>query len=372
MSANAPRPQRHELNCSWSNSGKKRARRVTFPEGSARYPSRVRRVWRAAFFAWSIAGVAGCAAISGLDQIRESPCILDCTDASGGDDTGGDNDATSPTRRDSDSPPSSQDATTGTGSSGDDGRDATPDGFGRSDGGALDGSAHPVDAQADCRDGEISASDAQADARDAESGGSRDAQADAKHGDASAGADAPCGPLDTVTNCGACGATCASTSTSQGVAMASCTGNSCQYQCKATYLDCNASVAPDTDGCECATNGSISARCCPDNACPVEHTTGFATGPSGQDQTFYDCETSVSMQVAMDACTAYSGRAAYCAQGGCNGSPDLVVCNWKAPISQDRVCWDYQGSLAGWAVDSAVTFTCPWIPDAGPGQVSFH
>src|SRR5581483_6101212 len=141
--------------------------------------------------------------------------------------------------------------------------------------------------------------------------------------------DSDCSTLDTVSNCSACGVACASSPASPGVSTAGCpTGSTCQYTCKAGYLDCNASVAPDTDGCECATPGSISATCC-GTACPTEHVSGFATGPSGKDQTFYDCEKTVDRQVAMDACAAYTGSASYCGDNSCvapdGGAGDLLI-----------------------------------------------
>jgi hypothetical protein len=310
--------------------------------------------------------------ISGLDQIQESPCVFHCPDASGGDEAAGDDGAMSDARPNADSSSSQGGATTDAAShDGSHGMDATADGFARGDSGAPDGSAHPVDAGADGHGGEPGEGDARADARDGENNGN-DAQADVHAPGDGEGADASCGPLDTVTHCGACGATCASSSSpTAGISMASCMEGSCQYQCKPTYLDCNASVAPDTDGCECPTNGSISAKCC-GSACPKMHTTGFATGPSGQDQTFYDCEPKLDEQSAMDACSAYSGRGAYCAQGTCPGSADLLICNFNAPINQDHVCWDYQGSYAGWAVDSTLGPTCPLSTVGGTGQVQFR
>ncbi len=217
------------------------------------------------------------------------------------------------------------------------------------------------------RDGQADARDGQADASD---GGTRDAMT----GDAAKDAGGDCGPLDTVSNCGACGVACASTPSSPGVSTSGCpTGSTCQYTCKAGYLDCNGSVAPDTDGCECATPGSISATCC-GTACPTEHVSGFSTGPSGKDQTFYDCQKTVDRQVAMDACTAYSGAASYCGDNSCvapdGGVGDLLICNLNDPNGDTCACWNYQGAHAGWAVNSG-TFTC-YCPSGLAGEVQYH
>jgi hypothetical protein len=208
----------------------------------------------------------------------------------------------------------------------------------------------------DAHDGAPSSSDAEA--------GTHDAGHDA------AGADSGCGPLDTVTNCGACGVACPASGDNAGVSSAMCTGTSCQYVCKMGNLDCNASVAPDTDGCECAWSGAITATCCAGNACPTAHATGYAMQPSGANETFYDCETMVDQQLAMDACAAYSGAAADCALGTCNTPGELVVCNFNVP-TQDSVCWAYAGAAAGYAVDvGSLLWSCP--VGGAMGEVKYH
>jgi hypothetical protein len=309
----------------------------------------VSRISLAAFFVWMVVGLAGCAAVSGLESIQESPCPFGC-DGSTGDDVS------------LDSTVSSQDSSNAdTGSAADGASDVRdmdnvahlPD-SGRSDATedapATDGA--PADARGDARDGAV-ASDA----------GHDGATADAR-------VDSGCGPLNTLTNCGACGAACPTNTA--GVGMAMCTGTTCQYTCNTGYLDCNASVAPDIDGCECAWSGPITATCCAGNACPTAHVTGFATGPSGTGQTFYDCETTVDEQLAMDACIAYSGDTSYCVTGICGAATTAtVVCNRFAPLSQDSVCWSYAGTSSGWALDvGAALWTCP--SGGAAGETQYH
>src|SRR5262249_41278636 len=78
--------------------------------------------------------------------------------------------------------------------------------------------------------------------------------------------------LDTVDNCGACGAPCDRVR-SDGAA---CTAGACSYTgCKAGFADCNRS-APDRDGCEC--EGSA---CC-NTSCQTKHSDGLG-------DFFYDC-----------------------------------------------------------------------------------
>ncbi len=333
----------------------------------------VRSASRAAFFSGCVLGLIGCAAISGLDQIHESPCVIDC-DA--GDDA---NDEPS--------------ADTGSGADSAQGSDtATSDGAGDA---WNPGDASGNDARADAHgtDGAVEGDAGTRDAADAS--GDAGAPTDATTMDTSAPdsppdvtmVDAPpedspeaateagCGPTNTVDNCGACGVACASAPSSSNNS-ASCNGATCSYQCLPSHLDCNGGTAPDTDGCECSTPGSITATCC-GSACPTAHTTGFTSGPAQLDPTFYDCNTSINQQVALEACTQYSGIASNCATGAQAGSScagnELVVCNFYAPSTQDCVCWSYKGTAMGWAVDSMskTNCICP-SGSSGSGEAQYH
>jgi hypothetical protein len=314
-----------------------------------------------AFCAWSVVSAAGCATLSGLDQIGENDCVPNC-DASVPDD-GHAGTADTGSTMDSSQP-----------------NDATADG-------AADGSEGP-EAPADASSyADVTAEASGEDASDAPTGAdviedhdaAQDARGDGSReggGDAGSEADA-CGPTNTVTNCGACGKACAAPSMS--VATASCAGTACAYTCQPGHLDCNAGVAPNTDGCECPTPGVISATCCPSNACPTQHVTGFPSGQTGLDQTFYDCSTTITEQVALDACNAYAGMNAMgesqCQTNQEFGSPcannDLVVCNFLAP-AQNCVCWAY-GGAAGWAINSnSITqCLCP-AGQPGLGEIQYH
>jgi hypothetical protein len=67
-----------------------------------------------------------------------------------------------------------------------------------------------------------------------------------------------CETVSSTSNCGVCGQAC---NTSTGAP--SCLGISCSYVCNPGRADCNASAAPDTDGCEsfydCAPRGTYNA-----------------------------------------------------------------------------------------------------------------
>jgi hypothetical protein len=327
----------------------------------------VSRVSLATFFVWIVVGLAGCATVAGLESIQESPCPFGC-DGSADDDGSTDSTVNAADTSSADTR-SSADTAAADGSVDvvdtdnfahvpDGSRsDATEDApSSEADTGASDGNA-----KADAHDGAVG-SDAEAGAHD---GSAADAKSDVDSG---------CGPLNTVTNCGACGVACPAAGDNAGVGTAMCTGTTCQYTCSAGYLDCNASVAPDTDGCECAWSGPIAATCCMGNACPSPHLTGFANGPSGASQTFYDCETMVTLKLAMDACIAYSGDQMYCAATSCGASTtNTVVCNLTSPVSQDDVCWGFSGTGAGWVYDAGPypnLFRCP--SGGGAGEVQYH
>jgi hypothetical protein len=165
--------------------------------------------------------------------------------------------------------------------------------------------------------------------------------------------DSGCGPLNTTTNCSACGDKCASVAASE--TASTCPGDSngfgatCSYTCAASHLDCNAGTAPDLDGCECATPGVTNATCC-SGACPIAHD----YDEDIINTTFYDCvaASTYNLTVAMDACTAYAGAGQcdvmgtyFCTleDGGMAGD---MVCSDGAGAAA-CACWGYDGLLLG-------------------------
>lgn len=190
----------------------------------------------------------------------------------------------------------------------------------REDAPGVDGSSGGQDAPAG--DGAlVDGPDATGDAGDGSAADSgRDAGDGGDGGDGGGG----CGPLNTPTNCGACGASCdtahstgagcsagactytgcqfgfkdcdmatapadfngcetqtntpaacggcaacaafagstASTASASCVAVDAGAGNTCRYTCNSGYADCNAQTAPDTDGCETQTNTTANCGGC--------------------------------------------------------------------------------------------------------------
>jgi len=176
----------------------------------------------------------------------------------------------------------------------------------------------------------------------------QDGSGSSSGGDHEAGVDAPgsneggsdCGPLDTTTNCGACGASC-DTMHSNG---ASCTAMGCQYSgCSSGYSDCN-KTAPDTNGCECAT-----PACC-GTQCQTVHSNGVG-------QSFYDCNPAGThtLAAAIEACMAYAmtvgGNANDCVGGWyCgNGTSTVAVCYSSTANMNNctNYCWTYMGTTTG-------------------------
>jgi hypothetical protein len=203
--------------------------------------------------------------------------------------------------------------------------------------------------------------------------------------------------IDTATDissCGACGRACDSTH----VTTPGCTGSVCAPACANGYGDCNHPVAPNADdgcetnlhdvmhcggcntvctlanatpkcptgtcqiqacdvgppahfdcdgtaanGCECVgkNNGGATPGCCPGNKCQTMHTTGRTMpAPSG---TFYDCETTYTLQLATDAAQAYDPTGTIfpgTCPGLAPGSTVSIVCNRNAAQTQS-VAWAY-------------------------------
>ena len=266
----------------------------------------MRRLSGTAVVVWSGLLLGGCAAISGLDQIQETECAPDCD--GGTADVIVDHTVDSPGMGDDSQPPQS-DAT----------QDTTGDDTGQPEASSDDSST----------------------GNDASDGGTGvDGHADAGGVDAS---DSGC-VLGNTQNCGACGQSCAPVG--GGTKSAGCGGTSCLYACNTGYLDCNASVGYDPDGCECNVTAASSAVCC-STACPTKHSDGL-TGGTYPNPNFYDCVSTgqYTSTLATDACTAYTGNAALCGTPGeCTnsmdaGTGDFVVCGQQTP-SGACPCWEY-------------------------------
>jgi hypothetical protein len=192
-----------------------------------------------------VATAAGCAAISGLDSLEEAPT---CSGAScdGGLDTTVDAPAEALP-------------------------DTAPDTVADS---TLD-AAEVADSSFEAGDA-ADAPDASETADAADAADASDAKDAADAGD-TAEAAVDCGALNTITNCGACGRAC-DTTTSQ---RQSCDGVKCSYpSCKTGFTDCDKILTgdPNTDGCECAT-----PLCC-GSSCAKTHKNciGTSCGSLGQ------------------------------------------------------------------------------------------
>jgi hypothetical protein len=104
-------------------------------------------------------------------------------------------------------------------------------------------------------------------------------------------------------------------------------------------MDCNASTAPNADGCECAGN-----VCCSGGTCPTAHSDGLGG-------TYYDCIAigAYSQQLATDACNGHvsSGGTGPCTDFMCGGAGQggYLVCDngGVAPCN----CWKYTAGNLG-------------------------
>jgi hypothetical protein len=138
-------------------------------------------------------------------------------------------------------------------------------------------------------------------------------------------------PLNTPSNCGACGTTC-DTAQSTG---AGCSGGNCSYTgCKSGFVDCK-TTAPNTDGCETPVSATL-------------HSTGI-TGLS-----YNDCapKGTDGLQQALEACTAYTGDGSQCATFSCsNAANGPIVCSTGA-LTKNCYCWSYGGGNKGYVDNS--------------------
>lgn len=190
--------------------------------------------------------------------------------------------------------------------------------------------------------------------------------------DSDAPFDSVCGNLNTTTNCGACGLACAvpgpqelsAACCSAGICPGTVNGANdiCQYACASGYLDCNSSVPPNTDGCECHVPGASAAQCC-GTECPVGHTDGLV----GQayyppNPNFYDCVAvgTMNSQLAQDACnnyvTARGGGPTDCIAfaGSSDATAPDAWCSAQTPTTGflgDCICWSFSGTFSGQVLD---------------------
>jgi hypothetical protein len=257
---------------------------------------------------WASVTGGGCAVITGLDQLQKSDCTDHCVDATTNDVT---------TDRKSDDAPVQ---------------------------GANDGPG------ADATDGAVVDSH-------------HDLVADVGPDDAF---DSGCGPLNDPDHCSACNIECAQGGPSQSQRF--CNGVKCSYTCTAHHLDCNASIAPNTDGCECHTGNINNAQCC-GTSCPVEHDNGLGQVNSS----FFDCVTpnTYNLQLATDACIAFTGNPADCnARGsyqclkGDAGTGEILVCS-DGNGASSCVCWSYTNPNQGHVLNGGQKYPNCYCPQGG-------
>ena len=248
---------------------------------------------------------AGCAAIAGLGDLEEVACDAGC-DGGVADVTSG-NDAT--------------------------GDSIAPDspGLHDSSGDALGGDSSGDDASSP----DTSADSSAPDGTDADADAMNSDEPDAFEGP---DVDSGCGPLNSTSNCGACGVMCGG----QHAASVACANfDSCNYTCSAGFANCD-QTGRNTNGCECATPACCGA------ACETIHSNGLV--PAND---FYDCTAlnTYNGTQANEACIAYVGQAnaGDCLGFTCIDSSDASVgdmlCSTGAAFNCN--CWGYSGMIMG-------------------------
>jgi len=244
-----------------------------------------------------------------------------------------------------------------------------------------------------------------ASAIDAADGGEADAAGSGEAGsDASdAAVDTGCGPIDTITHCGSCQAscdtlhstplqcatpapdssTCVYSSCSMGFAdcdasapntngcetaittVNNCTGcgiacntansidagcgaNGCSYTCAPGYGNCNP-TPPNAGGCTALTTSAACGSC--SNACTGSNSCTLHTNALGNYNDCYGVNVH-NYTTAHDACAAYTGDPSpnNCQTFGCTGDPNTwaVVCSNEINGNPNAcVCWEYIGGQIG-------------------------
>jgi hypothetical protein len=113
-----------------------------------------------------------------------------------------------------------------------------------------------------------------------------------------------------VQNCGACGISC---NTSNSV-DAGCNGTTCSYKCASGTADCNATTAPDTDGCETATTTPAHcAGCAPCNTSTGTPSCNGTTCSYACGNLLLDCNAAIAPDT--DGCESSAMSTSTC--GGC-------------------------------------------------------
>jgi hypothetical protein len=132
----------------------------------------------------------------------------------------------------------------------------------------------------------------------------------------------------------------------------SCNGTKCSYVCNPGHGDCSANDAADTDGCETPLNTDTNCGAC-GNACSNKCT----THSNGEGQSFYDCtdKGTYTQAEATGACTAYGQATCTGVSSSCEGGSESAVCACSTSgFFSTGVCWGYAGSYQGLVFSVAV------------------
>ena len=144
--------------------------------------------------------------------------------------------------------------------------------------------------------------------------------------------------LGTPAHCSACGVACSS-----GTGAPTCSNSTCSYACAAGRQDCNASTAPNTDGCEC------SGTACCGTGCQTVHSSGLASPAN-----YYDCSATgnTTQTQAMAACAGTGGSGCAAKNVSCGGILGFGGTSTSAAcgtVGGTCYCWVYSGQNAGQA-----------------------
>jgi len=148
----------------------------------------------------------------------------------------------------------------------------------------------------------------------------------------------------TLTNCTGCGIAC---NTANSI-DAGCGATGCSYTCAAGYGNCDP-TPPNAGGCTALTTAAACGSC--NNACAGGTSCTLHTNTLGN---YHDCYAANvhNYTTAHDACAAYTGDPSpdNCQTYGCSGDPNTwaVVCSNEIGGNPNAcVCWEYVGGEIG-------------------------
>lgn len=179
-----------------------------------------------------------------------------------------------------------------------------------------------------------------------------------------AAGDSGCGPLDTTTNCGACGSACSLANET----TVTCTSGTCTYVCSAGYASCDTSNHA-VAGCACpaaslSTQGTVGGCC--GTSCQTQHNNGVGGY-------YFDCValSTYNSTQAQEAATSDTSQTGTVWLGQCGSAPNVQSAVFRSVDTTGTTgtcaAWVYSGSGTYNGVNLAQTVGTTYV-SSGTGS----